>query len=448
MPRLHQALKAKASLDVILPLITTQSAREMDCRQRLPLHYAHYSPRLIRLLCKVHPDGVHHADDNGCLPIHAACRASTVVTESVELLMMDNEHPTDQYGRLPLHYAARSGNTKAIELLATPKTIHKVDCNNETPLHVACRAHPTRPSIIALLCTPQAARQLDIWNLLPIHYACFHSNDATALEPLIQAYPAGISTKMPLDDGLPLHAACRRSQVAPPVLEYLVRQYPTALRTRNREGWLPVDRIVQWCRRRPESRQPVIALVVEGNAFAFACLHSTCVATLEYLYEEGVSLERVCRERTCFPGPVWKYLLEHLPIEDTTLHALCCNPYATASALQLLLASVSVQAVDAEGNTALHYAVQHLGHLNLVSLFDLRQTNKSLLTTPNAQGNLPLHLVQNTDLAFSLLELYPCTIASRNQQGLLPVHTALCRRNTHPTIVYALMRQFPASVEM
>lgn len=111
---------------------------------------------------------------------------------------------------------------------------------------------------------------------------------------------------------------------------------------------------------------------------------------------------------------------------------------------------------DEHGNTILHNLCQAQHVFETSALLDGRlmtetiiQHDKSSATTPNAQGNLPLHLALESkkpwdDVLRPLIDVAPETVSSGNTlTGRLPLHIAICSYQSRSKEIHNIWQLYP-----
>lgn len=100
---------------------------------------------LVQCMIELHPPALSHADEEGRLPIHFACRFDATF-DVIEYLMRKNDQfisrPTI-YGALPLHYAVANQSLDVVKFIVDryPDGVKSPKSNGSLPLHQACAFH-------------------------------------------------------------------------------------------------------------------------------------------------------------------------------------------------------------------------------------------------------------------------------------------------------------------
>lgn len=145
---------------------------------KTPLHAAVGGHAMfVRLLLeqeeRVPPYSWHHADYEGCMPIHLAARSGA--TDILKLLLpYGGTRHADIIGWTPAHAAAANGHLAAVEtlLLADPGAATVLDTYNMTPLHWAVM--DGHMDIASCLLAHNAPLNEPQDGFLPIQYAVIH----------------------------------------------------------------------------------------------------------------------------------------------------------------------------------------------------------------------------------------------------------------------------------
>lgn len=153
--------------------------------------------------------------DKGYLPLHRACRYSTVPSKVIEALI-------DAY----------------------PESVRiKAKLCDRIALHcTTCLFDPTNADVVEVLLRRyrEGASSRDVYGQTPLVYhlrqAPFPSLEIVEL--IVEAYPDSASIT-DQDDCYPLHCAAKRGEVD--IANYLIEMYPDALLEQNKDGKTPLD---------------------------------------------------------------------------------------------------------------------------------------------------------------------------------------------------------------
>jgi len=183
---------------------------------------------------------------NGLLPLHMACQNNC--DAEVVALMIDHWpgalRTGDDNRRLPLHHACRSSSLETVKVLvqAWPESLH-VGTTNEgrLPLHEACMLETVNPVIIDYLleCCPATVQALDSGRCFPLHLACYFHKEFSIIKSLVEAWPDAVRAQAS-DGRLPLHLACNNKRVSLDIFRYLIESDPATVQMRDRLNRLPL----------------------------------------------------------------------------------------------------------------------------------------------------------------------------------------------------------------
>ena len=308
-----------------------------------------------------------------------------------------------------------------IQLLidASPTSVRTVDNGGRVPLHYFCEKDGTAAvEILKLLiekCT-EAVRHVDNDGDLPLHVACVSMSPEFCRE-LIVAYPG--SERITNSIGvLPLHYACVYGTVA--VVEYVYKLYPDAINHETTEGHFPIHFAIDGTKHRDNP-----AAAVDVVKFLLDC-------------DPNVKLQK-------FRGR-----LSHL-------HYACqinFNDSIIEAGIQVinLLYDTLPEAIDANEMAfnihVFHHQVQTFINSQLVYSHQAR--NHRLMTTPNEQGQLPLHIALQNNVRLGSIKLLvkgnPSAIRSFDESGMIPLHVA-CHHHDSASVVEYLIELETATLD-
>jgi len=161
-------------------------------------------------------------------------------------------------GGLPLHNAVLSeASLQILEQIVAcyPEALVAKDCNDCTPLHIACcgcsHRHPFGLAVFELLTSPDVVRIRGKNEMLPLHHYCRsrgsnHLLDLQVVRLLVEAHPESVRQ---VDDkgNTPLHWALGYASEADiPAIRYLAEQYPEAVTKENNAGLIPLHTVFDY----------------------------------------------------------------------------------------------------------------------------------------------------------------------------------------------------------
>ena len=406
-------LNTIAAMDIIKAIYDAhpEFIRKEDNEGHLPLHTLCANPfkdhttamAILGLLLEKYPDSIRHADD-GFLPIHAA--AGTKSLEFCRVLIEaypgSERMPTTSMGMLPFHYACMHNTFDTVKYLYNlyPDAIDKSTPFGMYPIHA------TITSVVKREANPEAA--VDIVKFLldcdpRVKYQKLEGAGRTAPNLPLACVPSynfrNIGAAMEIieaiydaDPEVIGHASLRRDDIVlhPEIRTFVNRQvayFRAANNTRlmttpGDNGQLPLHRALQNNIRLGPVRLGSIKLLVKGNRLA-----------VRYPDNRGALPLHVACMHHRFTGVV-EYLIE---LDTTTLDA-----------------------VDYEGNTVLHYACNGAKFKTIALLLD--KYDAVSVSKRNAEGKLPIEVlwekedrgfrsfknsVKYTEIVFRLLRAYP-----------------------------------------
>jgi ankyrin repeat protein len=347
---------------------------------------------IIQCLLEYFPEAASATNNNGC---------------SI------NDNDID--GWTPLHYACWNKNItlNIIQLLidAAPTTVRAVDDKGNVPLHILC-ANKSVDEIIAreilnLLIEkhPEAVRHATNNGTLPIYFACA-SRPHEFCRVLIEAYP-GSERITGVIGLLPLHYACMYNTVA--VVEYLYHLYPDAINHATTNGKYPIHLVIGGLRSRDNP--------------------AAAVDVVKFLLD-------------CDPNVLQKH--------QRRLSLVACLEDNNDSNIEARIQFIKV-IYDAHPEAIKHKKITsniHRYHqrvqtfINSQLVYSHQARNHRLMTTPNEQGQLPLHIALQNNVRLGSIKLLvkgnPSAIRSFNRSGVIPLHLA-CQHHDSASVVQYLL---------
>ena len=455
----------------------------LDVEGALPLHYAcrNNTVATVQYLYKLYPDAINHATTNGHYPIHAAIRRmsySDNATDAVDivrfLLDCDSKMASlevEVSGKPLLIWAccekySDSNLNAALQVInllydACPESARKGDRNGMMPLHYHClrqKDETTAIEILRLLLEkdPEAVCSADKGSLgnLPIHIAG-GLNSLEYCRVLIEAYP-GSERMTNLRSALPFHFACGTNAVA--TVEYLYKLYPDAINHAAEEGHYPIHYAISGMDHRNNTTAAVgivkFLLDCDPNVkfqklngtslLQFACHwglrqgynDSTIQAGIQMIkviydaHPEEIEHRRISSDIQCYHQQVRAFINSQLVYSRQAKdHRLMTTP-------------------DDNGQLPLHRALQNNVRLGSIKL--LVKGNPSAVLSPDISGALPLHIAcQHHDSANSVMQhlvtLDATTLEAVDRDGNTALHLA-CRGARHEIIAMLLEKYDNVSV--
>jgi len=349
----------------------------------------------------------------------AACRNERVTTGIIQCLL---EYFPDAAAAetpelfVPLHIACSNINVTPgiVQLLidAHPDSVRRANNIGWMPLHHLCVNQNLGDadvfSILKLLVEryPDLVRRADNAGNLPIHVASIGGSPEFC-SVLIEAYPG--SERMSNDSGrLPLHRACRNNAIA--TVEYLYKLYPDAINHAATNGAYPIHYAVFGVTQR---LNPIVALGVVKSLL-------DC--------DLGVKLQKVRGM-------------------NSLLHGACRLRYNDSNidvALEIIEAIFDAHPESIEENRIAsdiqryHQRVQTFINSQLVYARQAR--NRHVMTTPDDNGQLPLHKALQSNVRLGSIKLLvrgnPHALQAPDNSGTLPLHVACQHHNSSNVVQY------------
>ena len=452
LPLTYACENSNVSLVIIQLLIDAapDSIHCEDCSGRLPLHHLCNNKELdkttalqiLKLLLEKLPESIHHAGGGGQLPIHIAA-AMTKSTEFCSVLIEaypGSEQIADPFGLLPFHCACMHNSVEIVDYLYNqyPDAI-------DYPAFVRIRTNRVR--------------------MLPIHAACMH-NTVEIVEYLHNLYPDAINYEV--DGRYPIHAA----------ISSVIH------REANPEAVVDIVKFLLDCdpRVKFQKLQGTVPLFV--HAYLLNCNHTNIGVGLEItktIYDaapEEIEHDSIAANlyrrhpRRFSRRPEMRSFIKsqlihshqakdehvmttpddngqlplHTALQDNVrlgsikllvkgnphavqspddsgslpLHVACM--YESASVVQYLieLDTTTLDVVDNENNTALHYACRGAKYETIALLLD--KYDAVSVSKRNAEEKLPIDVlcesdevvdresIEYTECVFQLLRAYPETV--------------------------------------
>ena len=330
---------------------------------------------------------------------------------------------TGSNGRSPLHVACGNKNVtlNIVQLLidAAPNSVLNVDYQGWMPLHSLCANKKLDESaameIVKLLIDkhPEAVRHVDNNGYLPIHVACWWgSRSLEFCRVLIEAYPGSerIASLASRDGSLPLHYVCTNNTAA--TVEYLYKLYPGAINHANTDGLYPIHFAIDGILKRSN---PMVAVNIVQ--FLLDC-------------DPNVKLQKV---RGTMSLLYWACMLEY---NDSNIRA--------ALGVITEIYDVHPEAIEDNEITSdlLDYHQQVQSFINSQLVYSRQAKDHLLVTTPDDQGQLPLHTALQNNARLGSIKLLvkgnPHSVQSPDNNGALPLHLACQHYESDSVIMYLI----------
>ncbi len=401
-----------------------------DSKGRLPFHVAcSHSMDCMQLIASFrhNTDDVNTCDNKGNTPLHLALEHNRLdIAKFLLLNFTCNVNLCNHNDELPLYLV--SGTTLELVKMVTSPYVSNANVNRQskvsggTPLHVACQSG--KIDIVQYLvkrfqCEP-SMKQRDRDGKLPVDYACRHSLEMVKLV----SQPCTIKELGPRNDvtrsfsggrkSTTLDVAC--SHNAPDVVDYLVNHKGCDLSAFGNDqcallyacGMLRARLQICYSKSHYESWK--------SNA------HSDII---EFLITK-------CGYDPCMSLPRNEFEIRYLSINSTFHYACEQNDLKLMKALTIL----SVNLIDVQGNTPLHYACMY-GCTGIVKYLVNCDCDQTIF---NQRGELALHLAcdYKSQNSLDIIQMLTrCDISSVNANGDNLLHIA-CANSKLDVIKYLI----------
>jgi len=388
-----------------------ESVRKEDWNGKMLLHHHCLRQKdetaaieILKLLIEKHPAAVRHADNQGKLPIHIACFHA----QSPELCRLlieaypGSERIISAKGMHPFHLACFSGKSVAtVEYLYKlyPDAINHTTIDGRYPIHMAimCMRHRIAAVEIVkfLLDCDSKMAPLEVAGVSLLYLACRQEYDDSSIQAGIQmikviydAHPEAIEHRRISSDIQRYHQQVRAFINGELVYSRQAKDH-RQMTTPDHNGRLSLHTALQ-----NNVRLGSIKLLVKGNPSA--------------VLSPDIS-------------------------GATPLHIACQHHDSANSVMQHLvtLDATTLEAVDRDGNTALHLACCGAKYDTIAMFLD--KYDAASVSKRNAQKKLPIDLlwesdevldresIEYTESIFRLLKAYPemmmnCTVNLKREQ--------------------------------
>jgi len=343
----------------------------------------------------------------------------------------------------PLHCACLKNMTLGvIQLLinAAPDSVRSVNRNDSMPLHCLCSCNKvdemTAIEILKLLLEKhlEAVQQADKTDSLPIHLACNRGKSPEFCRVLIEEYP-GSERKMDEYGELPLHRACRSNTIS--TVEYLYKHYPDAINHAATEGAYPIHTAMMGLssRSEPENAIDVVKFLLECDPNVklqqfrgmISLIHFAC--SLDYANSNiHVGIEVVKAIYDAHPEAIDdnRFRAEFLEYHQGVQSFIGSQrEYAREAKDHHLMTTP-----DGNGRLPLHLALNSRNNATLGSIKLLVKGNPPALQTPDNGGVIPLHVAcanhKPASVVQYLVGLDTSTLDAVDRDGNTSLHYACC----------------------
>ena len=428
------------------------SERIADSTGWLPFHHActHNTVEMVKYLYNLFPEAIHHAAQNGVCPIHTAIATLDVGADCTNPQCVDivkfllSCGPMVKYqrcwdGQSLLAYACsmdyESNIGAALDIFeiicdSNPDFIREEDSKGCLPLHTLCgtpsQDETSAIAILRLLLKkyPDSVRHMNNNGFLPIHVAVVDVKSPEFFRVLIEAYPG--SERIPtnnVDVGglLPFHCACMKSSLA--AVEYLYKLYPDAINHAPDGLYLypihaAIRSVTSHRRDNPEAAVDIVKFLldcdprVKFQKFGGITPNLSLACLLDYTDTSiDTGLEII--------GAVFDANPEEIEHESFMRDDMDMHPQVRAFV-----------------NSQLDYSRQ--------------ASDSHLMTTPDVNGELPLHTALQLNARLGSIILLakgnPVAVHSSDNNGALPLHVA-CMYYESASVVQYLVELDTATLE-
>ena len=336
---------------------------------------------IIQCLLRYFPDAASAANENGLIPLHLACYNKNVTLNIIRFLID-----------------------------AAPASVRSVTNIGRMPLHCLCQNRKLDEAaaiqILKLIIEKyaEAVRHVDNNGCLPIHIAAA-AESPDFCRVLVEAYP-GSERKNSAGGSLPLHLACLTGSLA--TVKYLFRLHSDAIIHPSNGGFYPIHAAISSCTKYRVNPATVVAIV----RFLLNC--DTKVKLQKW---RGRSLLRyACR------------LAHESSNIDTALQIIGAIYDAHPEAIEDNHIASKIQGY--------HQQVQ--AFINGELIYARQAKDHRLMTTPDDNGRLPLHVVLQNNVRLGSIKLLIkgnlAAIISPDNSGALPLHIA-CQHHDSTDII-------------
>ena len=472
----NEDIDEKVALNILKLLLDEfpETARTANKEGELPLHIAAEkgTPDFCQLLIESYPGSVRVSTKCEELPLHYACHDNSLPTvEYLYNLYPDAVNHATTEGKYPIHYAIKNGMGRR---RATLKIVqYLLDCDPRVKsqkigtdflLHFACMQTNDDSNVEA--CFQMIEAIYDAYPIsvycpsvggLPIHNLCRWKNrkiedekvGRKILKLLLDKHPESIRGTMNSERNLPLH--CASSKRSPEYCQLLIESYPGSVRVRNSDGVLPLHYACH------DNTLPAVRYLY--ILYPDAVNH----ATLSGLYPIHCTVMRPSQKRKAALDIV-QFLLDCDPRVKvqkfrgkSLLHFACRQEYKDSTikvGIQIITAIYDAYpGAILDNNTFTsnihrwHEQVQAFINNEMIYVRQARSFRQ--MTTPDEQGQLPLHRALRNNASLGsiklILKVNPSTVRNVDNNCSLPLHLA-CQHHDSPLVIEHLIDLYPSSI--
>ena len=397
----------------------------------------HHDEGIIRCLLDYFPDAAKDADELGS-PLHFACENDNVTLSIIQLLID-----------------------------AAPDSVRSVTDRGSTPLHILCGSsffgssrggvdEGTDIQILKLLLEkyPEAARHVDEKGRLPIHYASGWSSPKFCSE-LIEAYPG--SERIRDGNGkLPIHMASSQHSLA--TVEYLYRLYPGSEQMPNANGALPFHAAC--------TGNSLAAVKYLYGIYPEAINHAITSGYYQGCYPIHKAIESIMyRNNPAAAVEIVQFLLNCDPnqkliqLQGKSLLRYACGKWYNNSNIEAGIGVIKVlfdahpEAIKGNRNaSSIRRSHKRIAtFLNGELVYARQAKDHRLMTTPDDNGQLPLHKALQNNVRLGSIKLLvkgnPSALRTLENSFALPLHIA-CQHHDSASVVQYLLSIDEAALEI
>eukprot|EP00985_Skeletonema_marinoi_P018443 scaffold10306_cov75-Skeletonema_marinoi.AAC.4 len=377
---------------------------------------------IIRFLLEQFPVAISAIYDDG---LHFACDNKNVTRNMIQLLIdaaPDSVRSVDNYGWTPLRNLCNNkhiDDSAALEILNLliekhPEALRHADNNGCLPIHLVCGNKNVTLNIVKLLidAAPDTVRSVDQDGYMPLNHLCINEElDERAalaiLKLLIEKHPDSIR-HADNDGGLPIHCAASGGKH----LKYLYKLYPDGINHADTDGCYPIHFAIKRSRRRkiPIDTAGIVKFLLD------------CDVHVKLQMVDGLSLFRFACKRE---------------YDDSNIEA----------ALAIIMVIYDAYPEAIEDDDIAFFDIQRY-HEQVIAFTICQRdcsrqaTDHRLMTTPDGNGQLPLHIALQNDVRLGSIKLLvkgnPSAIRSIDDSGRLPLHVA-CQHHDSASVVQYLI---------
>jgi ankyrin repeat protein len=427
-----------------------------------PLLYnqvSHLQWNLVIARCNSHPSEAHYQDrGSGITALHVACRTPDTPPPVVHALL--KAYPkaaaiqTKQYASTPLHFACwRNLDEKVVRMLVRvyPRAASTLNGLGLTPLHLAARTRNIGVIGILLQTCPEAACSASVVGYTPLHLAirsgaAFILSAAEAVQQHLQEQqrhetvhddqrtqhnPEPQPQRSPNNSHESSETSPHQSTVI--VVRSLIQRNFAVLHIKDRDGETPLR---HFC----HHMEPVVLRIMvearnsSSDEVQYLRSHpiiQQCWETFQLLVKAAAPRRQVLQE----DGDLSEDQMMHATVQN-----LDCIENFTFSLLTIKLCRDQLSIADHRGDLPVHI-------LSSISVVPQRYTNIKLATSSSSEGStddIPFPTNMNSMKLF--LAPYKAAASTPNRDGDLPLHLVLRHNAQWEDGIESLLRCYPAAV--